>query len=200
MKQKINSKLRNIAETHRNVNKVHKWESKQQNRTETQHKQIRKRKIRSKLRNITETYSNINVFDKKAAAEWGVADGTSNGINCRPLICILDFGWWMFKGKHANGRNMLEIARTHFELIGQVSYLTTKMGPWHVLMASCSCFPIVFQREKKNRNLGPQFTGLSRCGRSFHAMRGPFHGFSRGFTRILRPSQLWCWEQGEWNT
>ena len=89
----------------------------------------------------------------------------------------------MFKGKHANGRHMLEIARTHFEQIGQVSNLKTKMGPGHVLMASFSCFPIVFQRAK-NQKFKPPIHGpftlwevLSRCGRSFSRIFTGIHAY-----------------------
>ena len=59
----------------------HKLESKQRNRTETQHKANHKTENKEQ----TEKHNrNINVFNKKAAAESGAADGTSNGINFKP--------------------------------------------------------------------------------------------------------------------
>ena len=99
--------------------------------------------------------------------------------NCEPSAWIqernfsLDFGWWVFQGKHENGRGMLEIVWTCFEQMDQLSYWTTKVVPWHVLMASFSCFPMMVQHSQVGEIWAPihgPFTlweVLSRNGRSF---------------------------------
>ena len=208
MKRKIRSKLRHIAETYRNINelyitKIANCETKRKHNKKYKIKQ----KIKRKLRNITETYRNIWIFFIKAAAESGVwrRNPKWNPLfawNCEPSAWIqernfsLDFGWWVFQGKHENGRGMLEIVWTCFEQMGQLSYWTTKVVPWHVLMASFSCFPMMVQHSQVGEIWAPN-------SRAFHAVGGPFtqwevlftdfHGDSRC---VLRPSHLWCWEQG----
>ena len=102
--------------------------------------------------------------------------------------CILDFDWWVLEGKHENGRSMLEIVNIFWRM-DQQNYWTTKVGPWHVLTASFSCFPMMFQHSKIEEIWAPN-------SRAFHAVGGPFTQWEVLFTDFHGNSRVFCAHPG----
>ena len=109
-----------------------------------------------------------------------------SSINGEPSI--LDFDWLVLEGKHENGRSMPEIVNM-FWIMDQLNYWTTKVVPWHLLMASFSCFPMMFQHSKIEEIWAPN-------SRAFHAVGGPFTQWEVLFTDFHGTSRVFCAHPG----
>ena len=102
--------------------------------------------------------------------------------------CILDFDWWVLEGKHENGRSTLEIVNIFWRM-DQLNYWTIKVGPWHVLTASFSCFSMMFQHSKIEEIWAPN-------SRAFHAVGGPFTQWEVLFADFHGNSRVFCAHPG----
>ena len=118
------------------------------------------------------------------------------------LFCFLFSSCTKFGSEQSNSKKLIGSQRLDFPLrffrhTNSFSNFQTKLLQIHRRMAHQKAFQMLpSKKHVHSRNLQqacqnvgpPQFTVLSRCGRSFHAVGGPFHAYSRGFTfRFARP-------------
>ena len=133
-------------------------------------------------------------------------DGTTNGTHFKPQVLsqVLESR----KGTQLNKRWILHFrlrlvgARgetwkwkeyawncEHFWRMDQLNYWTTKVGPWHVLTASFSCFPMMFQHSKIEEIWAPN-------SRAFHAVGSPFTQWEVLVTDFHGNSRVFCAHPG----